>query len=93
MRHFAIAASSFPSLKHLVLNARRGPASLLRRAIPSRSLAQLRHEPFHELWFTPSSRPLRSPAEDLLDGGEGNPNGSGDRKPTDERTVRLGKST
>lgn len=54
--------------------------------ITSRSLAQVRDETFSDVWFTPAA-PLLSPADELL-----GPGGSGNRKPPDERTVKLGKS-
>ncbi len=65
------------------------PALALQALLLSRSLAQVRQEPFSDLWFTPS-RPARSPADDLL-GNNGRP-GSGDHRPPDERTLKLGKS-
>jgi hypothetical protein len=66
------------------------PALALRTLLPIRSLAQVRQEPFSELWFTPS-RPARSPVDDLL-GNNGRSGSSGDHKPPDERTLKLGKS-
>ena len=66
------------------------PALALRTLLPSRALAQVRQEPWSELWFTPS-RPARSPADDLL-GDSGRPGSNGDHKPPDERSLKLGKS-
>jgi hypothetical protein len=67
------------------------PVLALRPLFPSRSLAQVRQEPLSEFWFTPSS-PARSPADDLL-GNNAGPGTSGDHKPPDERTLKLGKSS
>jgi Mitochondrial protein up-regulated during meiosis len=60
----------------------------LQQAPPRRGLAQVRPEPLGELWFT-SSNPVRSPADDLLNSPQP---GNGDRKPPDERTLKLGKT-
>lgn len=55
--------------------------------LPARHLAQVRPEITSELWFT-SSFPPRNLTDELLDTG-----GSGDdKKPPDERILRLGKS-
>ncbi len=89
MRKLSTATSSFLRWKSFVIGAHRlivrGPR--ITSFLPSRSLAQVRSEPFSELWFTPSS-PGRTPADDLL----GFPGNGHDHKPPDERTVRLGKS-
>lgn len=61
----------------------------------SRTLAQVRSEPFSELWFTaasPSRIGARTPAEEILRSNEGNGTPGGDHKPPDERTVKLGQS-
>ena len=88
------APSSLLSGRSFVLNTHRQlfehePTLSLQALLPSRSLAQVRQEPFSDLWFTPS-RPARSPADDLL-GNNGRP-GNGDHRPPDERTLKLGKS-
>lgn len=73
-------------------------------SLPSiRNLAQVRSEPISELWFTaavPAATTVQSQAQHdkgfgpfvRSDGMQlgGSPNG--DRKPPDERTVKLGKS-
>jgi Mitochondrial protein up-regulated during meiosis len=87
--------SPFASGRSFLLNAHRQlfeyeSALSLRTLLPSRSLAQVRQEPFSELWFTPS-RPARSPADDLL-GKNRVPGSNGDHKPPDERSLKLGKS-
>lgn len=61
----------------------------------SRTLAQVRSEPFSELWFTaasPTRLGARTPAEEILRSNEGNGTPGGDHKPPDERTVKLGQS-
>ena len=52
-----------------------------------RSLAQVRHDPVSEVWFTPSI-PAISPADGPLA-----THGSRDHKPPDEKRLKLGKST
>lgn len=92
MRKIPVTTLTFLRWKSFVVNAHRSiaesaPNPILRQTIPTRHLAQVRHEPFSELWFT-SSSPFCGPADDLLD-----PAGNGrDHKPPDERTVRLGKT-
>ncbi|ERF73159.1 hypothetical protein EPUS_03000 [Endocarpon pusillum Z07020] len=86
--------TSLLSGRSFVLNTRwqlfeHEPTLTLQALLPSRSLAQVRQEPFSDLWFTPS-RPARSPADDLL-GNNGRP-GNGDHRPPDERTLKLGKT-
>ena len=77
---------SFANNTHRFVVRSRRPSSI-QPAIPSRSLAQVRLEPFSEVWFT-ASWPAKSLADDLL-----GPQGEGhDHKPPDERTLRLGKS-
>ncbi|MBA7492593.1 hypothetical protein ES702_03143 [subsurface metagenome] len=66
--------------------------------IPSRTLAQVRSEPFSELWFTATApaRISKIPTDGSLvrtDGIQGNGMPGGDHKPPDERTVKLGQST
>lgn len=73
---------------------------ILSRPSPSsRTLAQVRSEPFSELWFT-AAAPARVSAKTTsadgllyLDGQiQGNGVPGGDHKPPDERTVKLGQS-
>jgi len=92
MRKPVAASSSSFRWRSLVLHThrllvRRSPASF-RQTLFRRTLAQVRPEPWSELWFT-ASLPGRSPADELLrQAGSGN-----DHKPPDERTIKLGKST
>ena len=70
-------------------------------SLPIRSLAQVRSEPFSELWFT-AATPVdaASGARADLDLGSiirteavnGGPSPRGDHKPSDERTLKLGQS-
>lgn len=70
---------------------------ILSRPNPSsRTLAQVRSEPFSELWFT-ATAPARLPAKSdgllQVDGHiQGNGSPGGDHKPPDERTLKLGQS-
>lgn len=70
-------------------------------SLPIRSLAQVRSEPFSELWFTAAvpATAARRPPSDLQCGPfvrsesiHGGPSNGGDHKPPDERTLKLGQS-
>lgn len=91
MRKLSSPSASFLRWKSLIIHTHSlivAPTPALRQLPQSRNLAQVRSEPFSELWFTPSS-PGRGPADELL----GPPAGNGsDHKPPDERTLKLGKS-
>jgi hypothetical protein len=93
MRKLSTPSASFLRWKTFILHTHRLlVAPTLRQRPQSRSLAQVRPEPFSELWFTPSS-PWRGPADELLSPSPGLAGNGSDHKPPDERILKLGKST
>lgn len=94
MRKLSTPNASFLRWKSLLVHTHRllvAPTPVLRQVPQTRSLAQVRSDPFSDLWFTPSP-PACGPADELLNpSGELFRNG-GDHKPPDERILKLGKS-
>lgn len=83
-----------PLFSHfLAIDEHHLPPLLRHQSPPRRTLAQVRLEPFGELWFT-SYVPHRSPADDVLNPQSSSPTGApnNDHKPPDERTIKLGKT-
>lgn len=94
MRTISTPNTSFLRWKSFLVHTHRllvAPVPALRQRPQSRSLAQVRPEPFSELWFAPSS-PSRGPADELLGPSTGLAADGGDHKPPDERILKLGKS-
>jgi hypothetical protein len=94
VRTISTPNTSFLRWKSFLVHTHRllvAPVPALRQRPQSRSLAQVRPEPFSELWFTPSS-PSRGPADELLGPSTGPATDGSDHKPPDERILKLGKS-
>jgi hypothetical protein len=92
MRKLSTPTTSFLRWKTVILHTHRLlVAPTLRQRPQVRNLAQVRPEPFSELWFT-SSSPSRGPADELLDPSNGLTGNGSDHKPPDERILKLGKS-
>lgn len=94
--------AALPRWKRLLrILTRPNPSLSSLSSLPIRSLAQVRSEPFSELWFTaavPADAARRPPSD--LEGGpfvrsesiNGGPSNGRDHKPPDERTLKLGQS-